>query len=355
MLGTVIIPHQNSSSFRSRNLAFTVNYYLENLNDFLIIVTEQSRNGTCPVFVDDKYKDRFLHINNIVESNLFNKTVLINNAAKQSVGDVLIMIDNDCILPVDAIYNSCQILNKKEYSVVMPFTYINYLTESQTRQYVREQNFSQYNSSDIMPIKKYTGGVNIFLKSSFDIVGGFDNEIIGWGSEDDAFLCKMKRLVGKIYWNNTPTTLIHLWHPKSNTPEYLNSTPYLQNRKRSACIQRMSIDELNNYLVIKEIDSSALDKVVAYYESKGKLHIYCKVKVGSTILTIDSTTYPVTFNDKGEVEFENFCESFLKEGSVEELISTLNRLKSSICKLSEIETKILLKFVGENLLTNCEI
>lgn len=355
MIGTIVIPHQNSNSFRTRNLSFTVNYYLKNFPEFFIIITEQSGDDICPVVINEVYSDRFLHINTIVDSKLFNKTTLINNAVAHSVGEVVIMIDNDCIISSDAIYHAINILKSSNHSVAMPFTYINYLTESQTRQYVRDSKITQFNHPDIMPIKKYTGGVNVFLKSSFDKVGGFDNEIIGWGSEDDAFLCKMKRIVGDIYWSNIPTTLIHLWHPKSNTPEYLKSPEYIQNRKRSACIQRMSTDDLINYINTKDKNNNALNNLVNYYESNGKLHIYCKVKVGDTILSIDSTTYQVSFDNNGNVTFENFCESFLKEGTAEDLLNTLSRLKSTICKLSDGERKILSKFIDEKLLTTLEL
>ena len=355
MIGTIIIPHLNSNSFRTRNLSFTVNYYLETMTEFFVIVTEQSGDGSCPVSIDSKYADRFLHINTTIDSDLFNKTTLINNAVKASVGDVLVMVDNDCILPSSAIYNAIHLIHNHGYSVVMPFSYINYLTETQTRQYIREGTFTQYNCGDIMPIKKYTGGVNVFMRSSFDAVGGFDDEIIGWGSEDDAFLCKMKRIVGELYWFTTSTTLLHLWHPKANTQDYLSSDAYSYNRKRSACIQRMSDVDLHDYIMTKATDNMKLDKLVAKYESSGQLHIYCKVNVGSVVLTIDSTTYPVTFNSFGEVTFQNFCESFLRDGSEHDLVSTLNRLKGTIISLSDSERVILSKFISENVLTVLEV
>ena len=356
MIGTIIIPHKNGNQFRQRNLLYTVRYYLDNLADIEVVISEQNGNNDSTFELRKEFGNRLIHINTEIDEGvdcLFSKSIMINVGVSNSHNEMIAMIDNDCILPPNEIYKAFETYLSNDCSVYQPFSYINYLTESQTRQYIKQGNLSQYQMSDIMPIQKYTGGVNIFSKFNFNKVSGFDEGIVGWGSEDDAFLSKMKRIVGAVKWSSETVTLIHLWHPKSNTMDYLNSAQYIKNRKLSACIQRMNDSELNNYIAeCKNKSSSYLPLKVCEYESKGLLHLICKIPVSGSFITVDSTTYAINFNDKGVGTFENFCETFLLESSSEELLKTLLKLPNIINNLTDEDKSVLLKLVDNRLLIN---
>ena len=345
MIGSIVIPYKAGNSFRERNLLFTIEYYLKNFPDIEVILSEQNGDSEISNALSTKYGGRFFHYNHIIIDEYFCKSKLINLGVLSSNSDLLMMIDGDVILPVNSIYKAFDYCKNETCSVYQPFSYINYLTESQTRQYIREGIVTQYKTSEIMPIQKYTGGVNVFSKKTFQFVNGFDEYISGWGSEDDSFLAKIKRMIGPIHWCDEQVTLLHLWHPKSNTNEYLSTPRYISNRKASACIQRMTMSELNDYT--SNIDPvNYLRNKIDEYEKKGLLHLMCKIPVSNTFISIDCTVYPVLFNSNGIGTFSNFCEVFVAESSPDDLINTLRRFPNIYNNLTYDDNQILNKYIA---------
>jgi hypothetical protein len=80
-----------------------------------------------------------------------------------------------------------------------------------------------------------------------------------------------------------------MYHPKSDTEEYKKSKMFINNKKISALIKRMSDDDLKSYIN----DNSQLQALLNKYEDLGKLDLIINWKFHNVVVTFDSTIYDV--------------------------------------------------------------
>lgn len=283
---TVIIPYMNTNdTYRFRNLKYVLANYIRLAPDFKYILVEQNGDGNIESYIKTTYPD-ITYINVKLDYELFHKTKLLNTACKNVVTEYIIMADADCVITEESIKSI-----KSEYNmgtIVYPFNSVNYYNEAYTRILINSDKQLPYNMDDRkLPIKRFTGMLNCFSYELFKDVGGFDESFIGWGCEDDAFLIKIERFAGKSYRTTRKTPLIHLFHPKSDDSIYKSSDIYKKNRKRLALINRMSNEDLHNY--IKSINS--IDTLLDKYEALNKLHLELNWKLGNCTVKLDTTIY----------------------------------------------------------------
>lgn len=343
---SIVIPHYNASSYRERNLLRTVEHYAKSLPDTPIVIIEQLNDRVIGVDIQsilDVYSNVKWYALN-TDSDDFMKAALINKAVfDYTTSDYIAMIDNDCVLTDVTVE---KLIPNKECSIFIPYTSINFLGESHTRQWIRKGFFRQNKPRQDMHISRYTGGINVFSRKTFNGVGGFDEVFVNWGAEDDAFHIKCKRIVGPIERINVDTELLHLWHPSCKTQEYTQSAPYMRNKKRVACIKRMSDDDLNRYTsngsdTIKSVDD--LNLLMVKYEDKGKLHIMVKVRVGNGNVTMDSTIYDVDADD-GEVSLRDILDCVLLEEGPNAVVSVATQIRNTIPEIDTFSESILSEF-----------
>lgn len=281
---TIIIPYSdNNPSYRQRNLFRVIKNYRKIAPDVDIVVVEQNGNYQLEDLVENhgcKY------MNFIFPYDIFHKTRLLNCAIANTDSDYIIMADADCIVGETAIQSI-----KTEYlkgSILYPFNSVDYYSEAHTRKLIRGESVEKsYKSDRGLPMKRFTGMLNCFSRDTYNKVGEFDESIIGWGSEDDVFLMKCERLISPSYRTELDSPLIHLFHPKSDTEEYKKSTQFNNNKKISALIKRMSIDDLKSYAS----DTSNITSLIEKYEEMGKLSLIIKWNYKNVVVTFDSTIY----------------------------------------------------------------
>jgi len=280
---TVVIPFSNNNKpFRLRNLQQVIINYNKLASDFDIVVVEQNGNGEVRDALKD-YKIKYLNIE--TPSNLFHKTLLLNKAISTLKTDYIIMSDADCLLTdigIESIRTECD-----KGSILFPFSSVNYYNEMNTRRYCKGEQSINANDDRNLPIKRFTGLVNCFSMETFNQVGGFDDDFIGWGAEDDAFVIKCERIKSPVYRTNLSSEVIHLFHPKVDNPEYKQSDIYINNKKRVACIKRMSDDDLKSYVT----GNVKLDKLISKYESLNMMDLELKWRLGNSTVKLDSTIY----------------------------------------------------------------
>ena len=299
--------YDNGSRFRRRNLKEAV-LGLLGMPDIDVVVAEQypekysvaaSLNNVtyvpCSVMSSDPDGHRW-----------FCKTELLNRAMKATEGkeyDYYMMVDADTLLSMesfDSIRNGVSLLDNGEASILFPFDDVIYMNECDTKRMIDGGQLLPGTKDHGAEIFRQTGLCNIFKKSTWERVGGFDEAFTRWGAEDDAFLTKCKRLVGpskRLYG-----TVYHMFHPKTDTVAYRESSAYRMNRKRCACIRRMSDEDLEQYSrgLVK------LDTLVEKYESLGRLAVSMIWNCTPlTTLTIDTTLY-----DLGNSEDMTFTKLF---------------------------------------------
>lgn len=230
----------------------------------------------------------------------FHKTALLNYAVQSHPEySHYVMIDADSWIDagvVDNIHNHCD-----DAPLVFPYETCVYLTEAQTRRKCRHDIVDipiRYNSN--IPITRQTGLINCFSKETYDKVGGFDEEFVGWGAEDDAFVFKIRRVTGKRELRCKGGAVLHLWHKKVNDQSYLDGLRYKKNRAYCSLMRRMTDDEFKRYLG-KE---TTLDDIYKDFAARGGIEGDANLIVGPSLrLKVNTSIYYVPTLEPTVTEF----------------------------------------------------
>lgn len=225
-----------------------------------------------------------------IDDTKFHKTELLNYAVQNHPEYThYVMIDADSWIDagvVDNIREHCD-----DAPLVFPYENCVYLTEAQTRRKCRHDMVDiplQYNVP--IPITRQTGLINCFSRETYNRVGGFDNEFVGWGAEDDAFVYKIRRVTGSKELRCKGGVVFHLWHPKVNDRSYLDGLQYKKNRAYCSLMRRMTDDEFRQYLN-KE---TTLDTIYKSFMERGGIEGDAKLTVSpDTRLNINTSIYYV--------------------------------------------------------------
>ena len=230
----------------------------------------------------------------------FHKTGLLNYAVKNHPDYThYVMIDADSWIDagvVDNIHNHCD-----DAPLVFPYETCVYLTEAQTRRKCRHEIVDiplRYNAG--IPITRQTGLINCFSKETYEKVGGFDEDFVGWGAEDDAFVFKIRRVTGKRELRCKGGVVLHLWHKKVNDSSYLDSLRYKKNRAYCSLMRRMTDEEFTKYLN-KEL---TLDEIYKSFVARGGIEGDATLIVGPRLrLNVTTSIYYVQTMTPSVTEF----------------------------------------------------
>jgi hypothetical protein len=284
----IIIPFYNKNIYRFRNLKFSVNYYRHHFPSSNIIVSEQNSNTDLSE----------LPINShilIDDSEYFLKSKVINEAVNTIENDdIIIMIDNDCIINPSFLDDI-----PEEFDVITPFDQITFLNEGQTRKFIASYGNEYIEGKCDLPIYRYTGGLTIFTKESFNKLGGFDEEFLGWGGEDCAFIEKCNILDLKYY--RTPGRVTHIFHPDESKNK---NSQYNDNRKLLLACKFM-----DKYQLEDKISNS--NSYTDYYDDLSKKYpdnfiVDVSINIGSLNIKFDNSIYAI----KDELSLNNVLSSF---------------------------------------------
>lgn len=336
---SVIIPFFDKSFYRKRNILAVVNNFVSNYPEFEIIIAEQLSDSTYIKNILIQKYPCIKHIQIKVNSDWFNKAYIINQVVKNyATYDIIMMSDADCILPkIDNMIFKNELI---KHSVYFPFSKVNFLNEAHTRRYVKGHTFIQAAPKQDLFINRYTGLINVFNKSTFNNVGGYDEEFEGWGGEDDAFINKCNRLVSPIKRCTDNVELLHLYHPKTNNIDYIKSECFTWNKKRVATICRMSDNELRSYVADVTIGKfKPLDTIVHAYDAAGRLGFNIDLKIGSGTISIDTTIYAITITD-GEVGLKEILQAVLDTDGLGFLEHIINLIDNCIDNMTNEESSI---------------
>lgn len=253
--------------YRRRNLTATLANNMKVFPEATFCVAEQNPTG----WFDTLHMDsaRVHHIGISIEGG-FRKTVLLNAAVKYETSiDTIVMVDGDVFL-IPEVVNYIR-SHWGDGSLVFPYSEAIYLKETDSRRLISGMSILPGPKDHGACINRQTGLCNVFTRKTWELVGGYDEEFMNWGAEDDAFLTKCKRLVGPVSRNGESGCIAyHLFHPVTNTAAYMKGNrDYIDNRIRQACIKRMCDDDLKLYVSGKARLSEMIDK----YSKLGKLEI----------------------------------------------------------------------------------
>lgn len=231
-LVSFIIPYYNGDEYRLRNLLNVLDFYLEHSSeDAEIILCEQISTIKYDVLKKYKQNPKFKYFNQKVSWKKFNKSSCWNHAVKKSTGKYIVGVDADIISDPSLIKNDSILNYMSQYKLVYPFDSIVDLTYDEAISFTEDSNF--INLIDINAskdrVRKGTrcyGGIWYMSKEDYITMGGYNESFRSWGGEDDMFAWIFVAMFGMENYYRIPTHCFHIWHPISNTMNYLMSSEY---------------------------------------------------------------------------------------------------------------------------------
>jgi hypothetical protein len=164
--------------------------------------TESQLAGKLPAWV------RHIHTPPPVPEMPYCRSWAFNIGVRQARGRVLVLHDNDMLVPADY---AAQILArmKQSYEVVNLKRFVFYLNESHTQAVFDGRKTLLDEAPETIVQNLEAGGSVAITREAYERIGGMDESFIGWGGEDNEFweraqICKV--------WPYGGLPIVHLWH-----------------------------------------------------------------------------------------------------------------------------------------------
>lgn len=138
----------------------------------------------------------------------FSRGCSINDGVARASGDLLVVCDADLVLPVDQL-DLGVITVAARSGMCLPFDRYHYLTGAATLEVMAGVQPTP-DTPRQFAMDSSVGGVCVIDRKTFNLVGGFDPSLRGWGGEDYAFWAAVDTLAEV---HRVPGVLYHLWHP----------------------------------------------------------------------------------------------------------------------------------------------
>lgn len=157
----------------------------------------------------------------------FSKSVAVNHGVSKSTGDVIVIIDADGYLSVNAVLKCAREIRaareRGRRLWFVPYRKFYRLTDHASRRVIESEPCDPYKfpkppyRCDIQNTEGSGRGhwfgalCQIVPREAFECVGGWDVRFRGWGGEDHSAM----RATDTLYWKHKtlPGAIFHLWHP----------------------------------------------------------------------------------------------------------------------------------------------
>jgi len=204
-LFTFIIAYRHRND-RIHNLKRTLDW-LYGFGGVEIIIMEQDKKSKLIDYPIRGVKHYFTQ-----SDQPFNKSQAFNAALKYSKTDVIVFGDCDLIMDPNKFISALNLLN--EYECVSPYSRVIDLNPNEVGLSL-DQMFkldrAGRGETDIQKIC-LSGGIIFYRKEAIYKIGGWEEQFIGWGGEDDFQSHKSKQLL--TCFEQMGTTCYHLWHER---------------------------------------------------------------------------------------------------------------------------------------------
>jgi predicted glycosyltransferase involved in capsule biosynthesis len=201
---TFIIAYRHKLD-RLQNLRRVIDWIL-GFNGVELIIVEQDKSPKLPAYTLKGFKYIF------TKSDLpFNKSWAFNVGTKQSTTNAIVFGDSDLLMDPQDFINSVKLL--EQYESVNPYNRVIDLNPDENAQPIdllKKITRPGRGETDIQKVP-IAGGIIMFRRDSLFKVGGWSEDYIGWGGEDDYQSFKIKQLLTHI---ELPNRCYHLYHEK---------------------------------------------------------------------------------------------------------------------------------------------
>lgn len=201
---TYIISYRHSDE-RFNNLKRTLDW-INSFSGADVIVVEQDKHS--------KIKDIKLPCRHIfLKSNMpFNKSWGFNVGLKYANSNVIVFGDSDLIMDPQEFIKSVKML--EQYDMVNPYNSVIDLNHQESNAGL-EQMFAidraGRGETDIQKVP-LCGGICIFRREAIHKIGGWHEDFVGWGGEDDFQSVKVKNF---LTWHENSAKCYHLYHDRT--------------------------------------------------------------------------------------------------------------------------------------------
>lgn len=189
---------------------------------FETIVVEQDSEATLSRHVPQGV--RVIHTPSTPQMP-YNRSWAFNAGVKHARGQVLVLHDNDMLIPVDyAAAIAARI--RAGYEVVNAKRFIFYLTQAHSEAVMRgDANLLDHAPESI--VQNLEGGGSVAItRAAYEAIGGMDESFVGWGGEDNEF---WERALTRRTWTWGSMPIVHLWHaaqPGKRDSNYATAVRY---------------------------------------------------------------------------------------------------------------------------------
>jgi glycosyltransferase involved in cell wall biosynthesis len=209
--------------------------WVNRFNEIEVILVEQDTHSKIS-HLNLKAKHIFIKSN-----EPFNKSHAYNVALKHTSTEIIIFSDSDLIMDSSKIIEGVRSLS--EYEMVSPYSRVIDLTPQESQKNVPSIlniNREARGETDIQKVP-LCGGTCIFRKTSIMKIGGWSEEFVGWGAEDDFQSEKVKHF---LKWKEMEGNVYHLYHhrPSPDPKLYQRNLSILEKAKK------MSKEEMQKYI-----------------------------------------------------------------------------------------------------------
>jgi hypothetical protein len=139
----------------------------------------------------------------------YNRSHTFNVGAQHALGRVLLLHDNDMLVPTG--YGR-RLLDRiaRGYDVVNPKRFIFYLSRQHSEMLLAGQASFDSQPAEAIVQNLEAGGSMAITAAAYAEIGGMDEGFVGWGGEDNEF---WDRCLTRPTWTWGYEPIVHLWHP----------------------------------------------------------------------------------------------------------------------------------------------
>lgn len=247
---------------RVNNLQIILNYYSKHFPDAKFILIEDDKHHN-KIFDSIEWPTKQVKFYFIKNDGIYYRTRALNYGFKHSNTPIVISLDTDCLVSPESIKRcALQILNNcvvawpyNGYFVDISRSFIPPLVEMDYNFNYFEPLFSQIKTKKIgsgFSIRSTNqepmcvGGIVMFNREKFLRAGGYNENFIAWGAEDEELVIRIKKLNLECFRDEEQNSfLFHIVHSNALReihPFYENNVKELQK------IECMDKEEVKKYI-----------------------------------------------------------------------------------------------------------
>ena len=171
---------------------------------------------------------RYIH-QRVADDMPYNRAATFNAAAAAARGDILVLHDNDMLVPV---HYGAELMRQRGlgWDALDLKRFIFYLTARDTARVLAGEGLAIHERGEV--IQNLRGGSIAITKTAYEAIGGFDETFVGWGGEDVEFWERAETLRTNRFGY---LPIIHLWH-EAQPGKQGNDSPGVQRYKELAAV-----------------------------------------------------------------------------------------------------------------------